>query len=114
MLARFRRIFLNTTPRRCKWRPKQDHRRQRSATVQARPGESLDFMSLGVPGPDYLPLRKSFLREIARGLSVTFGALTLDNEKRHLFLGCGWTMQSSAECHTPPRPHRRAAIAGGL
>lgn len=44
------------------------------------PGESLDFKSLGVPGPDYLPLRKSFLREIARGLSVTFGALTLDNE----------------------------------
>lgn len=44
------------------------------------PGETLDFKSLGVPGPDYLPVRKSFLREIARGLSITFGALTLDNE----------------------------------
>lgn len=44
------------------------------------PGESLDFKSLGAPGPDYLPVRKSFLREIARGLSITFGALTLDNE----------------------------------
>lgn len=44
------------------------------------PGEDIDFKSISAPGPDYLPLRKSFLREIARGLSVTFGALTLDNE----------------------------------
>ncbi|TPK15179.1 phage portal protein [Mesorhizobium sp. B2-5-9] len=42
------------------------------------PGEKLEMMSTGIPGPQFLPVADELKRGMARAIGVTFGAYTLN------------------------------------
>ncbi|MBZ9822332.1 phage portal protein [Mesorhizobium sp. CA4] len=46
---------------------------------QLGPGEKLELLSTGVPGPQFLPVSAELSRDLARALGITYGGLTMDN-----------------------------------
>jgi lambda family phage portal protein len=43
------------------------------------PGEKLSLETAGVPGQDFLPFSNSLIRDMARAIGITYGALSMDN-----------------------------------
>ncbi|WP_051370734.1 phage portal protein [Mesorhizobium loti] len=43
------------------------------------PGEKLEFLSIGTPGPQFLPVSAELSRDMARAIGITYGGFTMDH-----------------------------------